>query len=202
MRSKCLPRVISVPFGILLLVSALFAADQEKTIYEQAAVQVQGGHPEVAVALLQPWLDAHPDDVKALTLLGMALARDGKGVNANEYFGRALRIRPSYPPALKGLATSELALKQYAAAREPVERLLTVSPGDFVAHAGLAQIAFASQDFSNAARHFQESDSLARKVPRLLLEYARSEIALKEDGKARTLLNEMPDGADAEAHFD
>src|SRR5436305_5897021 len=190
MPSKCLPHVISVPFWILFLGSGLLAADGEKTIYEQAAVQVQGGHPEVALALLQPWVDAHPDDVKALTLLGMAFARDGKGGNANEYFGRALRLRPSYPPALKGLATSELDLKQYAAAREHFEQLLTVSPGDVVAHAGLAQIAFASQDFSQAARHFQKSESLARKVPRLLLEYARSEIALKEAGKAGTLLNE------------
>src|SRR4051795_390734 len=202
MPSKRLPHVISVPFWILFLASGLLAADGEKTIYEQAAVQVQGGHPEVALALLQPWVDAHPDDVKALTLLGMAFARDGKGGNANEYFGRALRIRPSYPPALKGLATSELDLKQYAAAREHFEQLLTVSPGDPVAHGGLGQLAFAGQDFTSAAQHFEQSGSLARKVPRLLLEYARAEIALGQGSKAATLLSDMPDNADAEAHFE
>jgi len=206
MTTQFLPRVAKASIVSLLfwlgMAGALFAADDGKTIYEQAAANVQAGHPEAAITLVEPWIKSHPDDLRALTLMGMAISAAGKFADANSYFERALRIRPAYPPALKGLAMSEMALKQYDAAQTHFAKLLAASPGDPVAHAGLGEIAFAHEDFADAIRHFEQAGSLPRENARVLLDYTKARIALKQPDKAAALLGDLPDDSDAQAHFE
>jgi tetratricopeptide (TPR) repeat protein len=184
------------------MAGVLFAGDDGKTVYKQAAAKVQEGHPEAAIALLGPWIESRPGDLRALTIMGMAIAASGKFENANSYFEQALRIRPAYAPALKGLAMNEMALQRHDAAQIHFGQLLSLSPGDPVAHAGLGEIAFTREDFASALQHFEQAGSLPRENPRLLLDYARAGIALKQPDKAATLLGGMPDEADAQAHFE
>src|SRR5690242_4138972 len=206
MTTEFLPRVSKA--GIIYLLfcfwtaGALFAADDGKTIYEQAAASIQAGRPEAAITRLEPWIKSHPDDLRALTLLGMGISASGKFADANSYFEQALRIRPAYPPALKGLAMNEMALKQYDGAQAHFGKLLAASPGDPVAHAGLGEIAFAHAEFADAVRHFEQAGPLPRENGRVLLEYARAHIALKQPDKAAALLSGLPDSADTQAHFE
>src|SRR5207237_596549 len=127
---------------------------------------------------------SHPEDVKGLTLMGMAAAAAGKFENASSYFEQALHLRPAYPPALKGLAMNEMTLKQHAAAKTHFEQLLAASPGDPVAHAGLGEIAFAREDFAGAMQHFEQAGPLPRENPRLLIDYAKAGLRLKRPEKA------------------
>ena len=201
-----LPRVAKTGAVSLLfwlwMAGAAFGAGDSKTIYEQAAASVQTGHPEGAITLLEPWIKTHPDDLRALTLMGMAISAAGKSTDANSYFERALRIRPAYPPALKGLAMNEMALKQYDAAQTHFAKLLAASPGDPVAHAGLGEIAFARGDFANAVRCFEQAGPMIRKDSHVLLDYARARIALKQPDKAVALLGGLSDDADTQLHFE
>ncbi len=205
MTTEFLPRVAKTGIVCLLfgfwMAGALFAAGDGETIYEQAAASIQAGHPEAAITRLEPWIKSHPDDLRALTLIGMGVSVSGKFVDANSYFERALRVRPAYPPALKGLAMNEMALKQYDAAQAHFRKLLAASPGAPVAHAGLGEIAFAHEDFADAIRHFEQAASLPRENARVLLEYARARIALKQPDKAVALLGGLPDSAEPQAHF-
>ena len=185
-----------------LIAAALVTADDRKTIYEQAAAYMQAGRPEAALAILNPLIKSHPEDVKALTLMGMAVAAAGKFENASSYFEQALQLNPAYPPALKGLATNEMTLRQHDAAKTHFEQLLAASPGDPVAHAGLGEIAFAREDFAGAIEHFEQAGPLPRRNPRLLLDYAKASVGLKRPEKAAAALGAMPEEADAQAHFE
>ena len=168
--------------ALSVIVGSLLTARGEKTAYEQAAADIQAGHPEAALAILDPLIQSRPEDVKALTLMGMALDAAGKSENAGSYFEQALHFRPAYPPALKGLAMNEMTLNQHAAAKTHFEQLLAASPGDPVAHAGLGEIAFARGDFVGAIEHLEQARSLYEN-PRLPLKYARASLGLKRPDK-------------------
>jgi tetratricopeptide (TPR) repeat protein len=191
--------------AVLLLswmAAVLIAADNRNEVYEQAVADMKRGHPEAAIAALQPLVQSHPDDFKGLTLMGMATAAAGKFESANPYFEQALHARPAYPPALRGLATNEMVLNQHDAAKTHFEQLAKAAPGDPVAHAGLGEIAFAREDFAAALQHFEQANSLYRENPRLLIEYAKASIQLKQPDRAANALDGMPEKADAQAHFE
>ncbi len=189
-------------FALFLLAALIVAAKDVKSVYEQVAAQIQGGRPEAALAMLDPLIKSHPEDVRGLTLMGMALAAAGKPENANSYFEQALHFRPAYPPALKGLAMNEMTLNRHAAAKTHFEQLLAASPGDPVAHAGLGEIAFAREDFVDAGQHLERARSLYGANPRLLLDCAKASLAQKRPDKASDALGGMPEEADTQAHFE
>jgi tetratricopeptide (TPR) repeat protein len=186
----------------ICMAAEILSAADGKSVYEQAVSKLQAGHTEAATALLAPWIESRPGDVKALTLMGMALATSGDLDRSNSYFERVLRIRPNYPPALRGLALNEMALKQYDAAQRHLDQLVSVSPNDAAAHASLGEIAVNKGNYPAAARHFEQAGPPVRENPRLLLAYARASAALKNTEKAATLLSSMPDTAAPQDHFE
>jgi tetratricopeptide (TPR) repeat protein len=186
----------------LCMAGSLLLGQDRKMVFEQAVTALRDRHPGAAISVLEPVLKFHPDDYKALTLMGMAISASDKNQDAIPVFKRALSVRPMYPPALKGLATSEMTMKQYDSAKKHFEQLLTLSPEDAVAHAGLAEIAFAHSDFAEAVRQFDRSALLYRQDARLLFEYAKANAHLNQTAKAVEALNSIPDGADAQAHFE
>jgi tetratricopeptide (TPR) repeat protein len=180
----------------------LLSAQNGVTPLQQAVDQLKAGHAQAAVQILDPVIKSQPDNVKGLTLMGMAVTAAGKAGEANTYFERALSIRPAYIPALRGLAMNEVALKKYENATRHFEQLLTASPADPVAHAGLGEIAFFQGNSAAAVQEFEQTGSLYHEDPRILLEYAKAAIALKEAGKAGQALENMPDTAECQAHFE
>jgi tetratricopeptide (TPR) repeat protein len=177
-------------------------AQDPKAVYQQAVAQIQGGHPEAAVAILQPWINSQPNDLRALTLLGMALSGTGQIEKGNSFFTRALEIRPTYVPALRGFAMNELAMKQKDGAKTHFEQLLNVAPADPVAHAGMGELDFEQRNFAKAAEHFEQAGTACDQNPRLLFEYAKSLIELKDPAKAIAVLGRVPASADGQTHFE
>jgi tetratricopeptide (TPR) repeat protein len=175
---------------------------EKKTLYEQAAADLQDGHPEAALAVLSPLIKSNPNDYKGLTLTGMALASTGRGEEAISTFEKALDARPGYPPALKGLALSEMTLNRYDAAKGHFGQLLTATPQDGIAHAGLGEIAFIQGRFDDAIHEFEKSDPLYRNDPRLLVEYARANIQKNQNAKAVAALSGTPENSNSLIHFE
>ncbi len=192
---------------IFCMQSFLSLAQAQKTserqaLYQEAAADLQHDHPEAALELLTPLIKSNPNDFKGLTLMGMALASTGKGQDAISAFEKALEARQGYPPALKGLAMSEMTLNRYSAAKSDFEQLLTATPQDAIAHAGLGEIAFVQGRFEDAIHQFEESDPLYRNDPRLLIEYARANIQKNQNAKAVAALSSTPENSDALMHFE
>jgi len=134
--------------------------------------------------------------------MGTALATEGKSEAAADTFKQALRVHPLYGPALKGLAATEMNLQQYDAAKTHFEELLKVAPDDPVGNAGLGDIAFLRSNFADAVQYFERSGSRYRNDPRLLLEYAKANVALNQPLKAAHALTALRDDADGALHFE
>src|SRR3954453_12260344 len=111
MRQKTLCSFISA-----VLIAAA-QAQPSSSIFEQAADYIQRGKSASAIALLEPRLRETPEDLKALTLVGMAHAAENRREQATQYFRQALKVNPRFAPALKNLALNELALGQNDAAK-------------------------------------------------------------------------------------
>ncbi len=80
------------------------AAGQADSPYDQAVAARQAGDPQTAIALLAPWVAAHPDDVDArLQLAYTRLALDDID-GAETDFRRVLASAPDYADARDGLA--------------------------------------------------------------------------------------------------
>src|SRR5215471_10965164 len=100
--------------------------------------------------MLEPRLQQVPGDLKALTLMGMAVSADGRLEEGNGYYRQALKVNASFAPALKNLAANELALGHAAIARGYFERLFALTPADPAARLGLAQARMESGQTSQA----------------------------------------------------
>ena len=130
-----------VPFVLPLLIalSAQIAAAQVRSIYEQAAADIQAGNAAPAIHALEGKLQENPQDLKALTLMGMALVAAGRPQDGNAYFLKALQVNRAYVPALRSLAASQLSIGQPGAAVSNFQQLVQQMPGDPGARFGLAQ---------------------------------------------------------------
>jgi tetratricopeptide (TPR) repeat protein len=187
----------------LPLLFTWFAAGQSGSvsIYQQAAGELQRGKPGAAAGLLEPVLRNDPQDLRALTLMGMALSAQGRTGDANGLYRRALEIRPQFVPALRGLAMNEMAAGDAVAARKHFEALLKLDPSEPVAHLGLGEIQCAERQYAQCLDHFERSDGAYLADARLVLKFADAAIQTQQPAKAENVLSRMPSGADPEQHL-
>jgi tetratricopeptide (TPR) repeat protein len=171
-------------------VAVFCAAAQTASIYQQAAELIRGGHAETAIRLLEPRLEAAPQDLRALTLMGMAHSAVKKPEQACDYFRKALAVNPSYAPALRNLAFNEMALGRAAEARTNFERLLELTPADAAGRAGLGQALIELHQTEKAAEVLEgmprEADAAAHfSAGTLLASIKKYAAAAREFGLAR-----------------
>ncbi len=124
---------------LLIALSAGIACPQSRSIYEQAASDIQAGHAPAAIQILEARLHESPQDLRALTLMGMALLAQDRREEGNGYFQKALQVNPDYAPALRNLASSHMAAGKPDSARAQFERLIALTPADPGGYLGLAQ---------------------------------------------------------------
>ncbi len=115
------------------------AISQTLTIYEQAVAYIQNGQAAAAIPILESRIHEAPHDLRALTLMGMALSAQGRPEEGNQYFRQALEADPAFAPALKNLATNEMASGHMQNAKTQFERLIQLTPADHGVRLGLAQ---------------------------------------------------------------
>jgi tetratricopeptide (TPR) repeat protein len=151
--------------------------------------------------LLEPYLKQAPRDVKALTLLGMALSASDRRTDAARYFRQALEADPKFTPALRALAIDEMAIGRISEAKAHLEKLLGLTPADPIARMAMAQIEFTARNHEAAVTHYEKSGELYLRDPPNLLRFAQSCMESGQPEKAAQLLGSMPENADAATHF-
>lgn len=96
-----------LPVALLAVSAALAAAPsataQDARPYDEAVAARQTGDPERAVALLEPWVATHPEDVDARLQLGFARLALGELDAAEADFRAVLAAAPDYRDAREGL---------------------------------------------------------------------------------------------------
>ena len=91
-----------------------------------ALLYCETGHPEKAVALLQPRISGKDPDI--LNTYGVALLNMGRFADADRVFQNVLTIDPNNAPALQNLGISALRRDDRANAMDYLNRALTLNP--------------------------------------------------------------------------
>jgi tetratricopeptide (TPR) repeat protein len=190
--------------ALLLAVAGMLPVYSQSTptVYEQAATLLQRGETDAVIRLLDGTLKQAPQDLRALTLMGMALSAAGKLEEAGRQYSQALQVNPKFTPALRNLALNEIAMGQEQNAKRHLEQLLELAPADPVANLAMAQVQFGAKQYATAVSSFEKSGDLYLRDPRSLVEYAGACAQTKREKKAADLLARLPSEADAGTHFD
>jgi tetratricopeptide (TPR) repeat protein len=136
-----------------------------------------------ALSLSQAALARRPDDYRIWTLRGMATSGMGNVPEALTAYQHALKLAPTYLPALEGAAQSEFQLG-HEAARPLLEKILTQRPDDATSHAMLGVLEYRKKNCAGAVDHFQRAAAVIATQPEALTEYGTCLAALKRDQDA------------------
>jgi len=134
-----------------------------------------------ALALSQAASARRPEDYRIWTLRGMATAGTGDLPLALSAYRRALKLAPSYLPALEGAAQTEFQMG-HDAARPLLVKVLEQRPEDATSHAMLGVLEYKAKNCQAAAEHFQKASGAIASQPEALTEYG-SCLALLERGE-------------------
>ena len=124
----------------------------------------------LAIELSKAALATQPDDYRVWTLRGMATAGTGNLPLALSAYQHALRLAPTYLPALEGAAQSEFQLG-HDAARPFLLKVLAQRPDDPTSHAMLGVLEYRNKNCSGAVTHFQIAAPVIASQPEALTEY-------------------------------
>ena len=120
-------------------------------------------------------LRSQPNDSRLWTLKGMALAAEKPEhpSAALPAFDHALKISPTYLPALEAAAQAEYTLGD-GRARVHLEGVLAQQPANPTANAMLAVLDFRANNFAGAVEHFRAAQPVLADQPLALSQYAAS----------------------------
>jgi tetratricopeptide (TPR) repeat protein len=142
-----------------------------------------------ALSLSKTALARRPDDYRIWTLRGMATAGTGNLPQALSAYQHALKLAPTYLPALEGAAQSEFQMG-HDAARPFLLRVLAQRPEDPTSHAMLGALDYRARNCSDAVTHFQKAAGEVAAQPEALTEYGSCLTILKRDEEAVTVFKQ------------
>ncbi len=146
-------------------------------------IALRGNDFSKALSLSQAALVKHPGDYRVWTLRGMATAAMGNLPLALSAYQHALKLAPSYLPALEGAAQTEFQLGHDSA--EPLLlKILTQRPDDPTSHALLGVLEYKKRNCADAVDHFEKATVVISGQPGALTEYGTCLALLKRDEDA------------------
>ena len=137
----------------------------------------------LAINLSKAALARRPGDYRVWTLRGMATAGTGNLPLALLAYQHALKLAPTYLPALEGAAQSEFQMG-HGAARPLLLKVLAQRPDDRTSHAMLGALDYQEKNCSGAVTHFQLAGDVIASRPEVLTEYGTCLTHLKRDQDA------------------
>jgi tetratricopeptide (TPR) repeat protein len=196
----------AIPGAMILLAAmaclpARLPAQADASGYPDAVRLVQQRQFDRAIPMIERILAAHPADLKARNLIGIALSAAGRRQEANGHFLKVLELDPAFLPALKNLGLNELALGERQQAATHLEKALKLAPHDPVIHFGLAELNHAEGRHEEALAHYADSSELYLRDPAATVRYARSCVEMKKTEAALSALARLDPAADAPTHF-
>ena len=149
---------------------------------------LRAGRIDDALEFFKGRLEANPDDVTALNMVGAIFCIKDDPESSISYFERALQRSPEFVPARKNLAIAEFDLGRYASAEANLRQLLAVPEAREQASLFLGMISSESGRHSQAVRLLEDAGDLLASQPRALISYARSLQQLGRTDTAKEVL--------------
>lgn len=157
---------------------------------ERGLELIQAGQFDEALAFYESSLEVHPDDVKALNMVGSILCMKNDPESSLPYFQRALQHSPDFAAARKNLAMAEFELGRYQAAEENLKGLLGTPENSSLANLLLGMIASETGRHERAVGRLEDVGELIESQPRALVAYARSLKHVGRVDEAKRVLGE------------
>lgn len=123
------------------------------SVYEQVAGAFEQGNFSEAERLLRPALRDHPDDSRALGLMGVILDAEKRDDEAETFYQQALKLDPHSAALFNNLGNHYLEKGETERAREAYLKVVALDPGHPNANIHLAQMSVAAQK-GDAALHY------------------------------------------------
>jgi tetratricopeptide (TPR) repeat protein len=133
-----------------------------------------------ALSLSRATLAKQPNDYRIWTLRGMATAGTGNLQQALAAYQHALKLAPSYLPALEGAAQTEFQMG-HVSAKPLLLKILEQRPDDATSHALLGILEYRNKNCDDAFGNFQKATVVIASQPEALTEYGTCLGILKHD---------------------
>jgi tetratricopeptide (TPR) repeat protein len=182
--------------GICITVSCVMGgglvATAQQTDAPVASIEslVRSKDYDQALQLTKAQLHIKPNDIRMWTLEGIIFSLKGEKTDALGAFDKALRLSPTYMPALKG----EVQLLYESGDKRAIpqlDRILKADPHDLTAQEMLAMLQKKQGDCRAANEHFAISFGQMGTHPETLEAYGYCLVQMKEVEKAITVFEEL-----------
>ncbi len=137
----------------------------------EAQAALHRGAFEEALAFARTHLEHNPRDVTALLLRGQAANETSRFLEAKEAFAAALALAPDHAPALCGLATACVGLRDPRAGLDAAQRALALSPGAADAYFPMGPAAICAGDEAAISACLAFADAAPEPLAMQLVEY-------------------------------
>ncbi len=141
---------------------------------QDPAQLLEQGRTADAERALAAELRAHPDDVRSLMLMAIALDQQQRFGDAEPYYQRALRLAPSVPALLNNAGNHYVAMARPADARRMFEKVVALEPDHANANLQLARLAAAEKHGAEVIRRLDRLPASDQGIPAVRLLRARA----------------------------
>ncbi len=179
---------LGVAFFCLVLLSTAALGQIPAPLYDQVAEAFERGNFSQAETLLRPALRQHPDDSRALGLMGVILDAQKRYDEAEGFYERALKLDPRSAPLLNNFANHYLEKGDTERARETYLRVVALDPGHPNANLHLAQMSVTARQGDAALRYLGRLPSAAQSEPGVELLRAQALDLAGERAKAEDVI--------------
>jgi tetratricopeptide (TPR) repeat protein len=146
-------RLLGTALLFVVSVSAALSAQISSSVYEQVGSAFEHSKFSEAEQLLRPALEEHPDDSRALGLMGVILDAQKRYKEAESFYQQALRLDPNSAALLNNLGNHYLESGQTERAREAYLKVVALEPGHPNANLHLAQMSVAAKNGDAALQY-------------------------------------------------
>lgn len=155
---------------------------------DKAAEYIQAHDLPRAQAELEAAVSSAPTVSSYLTSLGGVLGMQGKLVEANTYFERAVKANPADTTARRNLAANQWRLGQFKLAQANLEILLRAEPQDKTATLLLGMVSENLHDYARAAKLLASIPEVVNQRPETVAALASAWYHTSQRDKAHQLL--------------
>lgn len=169
-------------------------SNQQQQFYRRASQQIRAGQAREAAIDLREWLQSHPADEIATSLLGSALMRSGDSEAAIRVFEQGTLDHPQSCAAFGDLGFAQFGLGHTAAAMRAFERAVQISANFYPGWCHLSALYFHTEAMHKARSAFAAAERCDPHRPR----FAQIEAAMQQQRFAeaerlcKSLLEQQP----------
>lgn len=158
---------------------------------EQGLKALQDNRLEDALKYLDAAEATQPADAQIRNFRGIVLVRLGQNSEAADEYKEAIHLNPKLEDAYKNLGFLEWTEHHFENARTELQRAVELDPADSFAHYYLGRVQLDSGSYDSAFQELDRSGISRPADPQFLIEAANGYLALRQQEKAREIINRL-----------